>query len=99
MKIVTNNQPRHLIYGFELSESEKQEFDYLDDIGSASFFRYKGNLYDLGEFMRIDANIAPHPQREDWENWQGYASDSYFSGVLVRYDSDNESVIVGSYYS
>lgn len=99
MKIITNNKPRHIIYGFELSDKEKEQFDYLDNIDECSFFRYKGEIYGLGEFMRIDKVIAPHPQRPGWENWQGYSSDSYFSGVLVRYTSDNESVIVGCYFS
>lgn len=99
MQIITNNKPRHIIYGFELSDKEKEQFDYLDNIDECSFFRYKGEIYNLGEFMRIDKVIAPHPQRPGWENWQGYSSDSYFSGVLVRYTSDNESVIVGCYFS
>lgn len=79
MEIVTNNQPRDILSWYDLTPVEQKEFDYLPE-GEGSFFRYKGSLYDLGEFMRIDANIAPHPQREDWENWQGYASDSYFPG-------------------
>lgn len=99
MKIITNNKPRFIIYGFELSDKEKEQFDYLDNIDECSFFRYKGEIYDLGEFMRIDQSIAPHAQRPGWENWQGYSSDSFFSGVLVRYTSDHESVIVGRYFS
>lgn len=99
MQIITNNKPRHIIYGFELSNKEKEQFDYLDNIEECSFFRYKGEIYDLGEFMRIDKAVAPHPQRPEWEDWDGYSSDSYFSGVLVRYTSDYEAVIVGRYYS
>lgn len=99
MEIITNNKPRHIIYGFELSNKEKEQFDYLDDVDQCSFFRYKGDIYDLGEFMRIDKVISPHPQRPGWEEWDGYSSDSYFSGTLVRYASDYESVIVGRYYS
>lgn len=98
MAIVTNNQPRDIISWYDLTPAERKEFDYLPE-GEGSFFRYKNHMYDLGEFMHIDTNIAPHPQREDWGKWHGYSSDSYFSGVLVRYALDNESVIVGSYYS
>ena len=99
MEIITNNKPRHIIYGFELSDEEKEQFVYLDDIDQCSFFRYKGEIYDMGEFMRIDKVTAPHPQLKGWENWDGYFSDSYFSGILVRYTSDYESVIVGRYFS
>lgn len=97
MKIITNNQPRDIISWYDLTEKEQKEFDYLTE-GEGSFFRYKGWIYDLGEFMRIDTSIAPHPQRKDWEKWHGYASDSYFSGVLVRYTSDYDQVIVGQYF-
>ena len=99
MEIISNNKPRFIIYGFELADKEKEQFDYLEDIDQCSFFRYKGNLYDMGEFMRIDKSTAPHPQRKGWEDWDGYSSDSYFSGILVQYASDYESVIVGRYYS
>lgn len=103
MQIKTNNTPRLLLSWYELTEKEKQEFDYLTDDTPEEdicneFFRYKGNVYDLSEFMRIDQTIAPHCQREGWEAWHGYSSDSFFSGILVRYTEDCDRVIVGRYY-
>jgi len=98
MKIITNNQPRDILTWFDLTPAEQEYFDYMNE-GEGSFFRYKNCAYDLGEFMRIDKVIAPHPQRETWENWDGYSSDSYFSGVLVRYTVNCDSVIIGRYYS
>ena len=97
MKIKTNNQPRGILTWYDLTLSERKEFDYLEE-GEGSFFRYKNQVYDLGEFMRIDDNIAPHPHREGWELWQGYAPDRHFSGVLIRYNSDCEQVIAGRYF-
>lgn len=97
MQIITNNKPRNITFGFELTDQEKKEFDYIQNIDDAQFFRYKGQVYDLGEFMRIDPNTAPHPHRKDWEKWQGYMSDSYFSGLLVKYTHECESVIVARY--
>lgn len=98
MKIVTNNQPRNILTWYDLTPDEQKEFEYFNPSDIGQFFRYKNCVYDLWEFMRIDANIAPHPQRDGWEKWHGYASDSYFSGVLVRYTSDCEQVIVGMYF-
>ena len=92
MKIVTNNQPRENLTWRQLTPAEQKEFDYFDPSNIGSFFRYKGAVYDLGEFMRVDHTVIP-------DKWHGYASDSYFSGVLVRYTSDCEQVIVGRYYS
>lgn len=92
MNIKTNNVPRDVLYRWDLTPKESKEFDYLAD-DDGSFFRYKGQVYDLGEFMRI----APHPQREGWEGYDGYSSDSFFSGLLVRYVDDCERVIVALY--
>ena len=97
MKIKTNNKPRDILTWYDLTPEEQKEFDYFEE-GEGSFFRYKSWVYDLGEFMRIGANNAPHPQREGWEKWHGYASGSYFAGILVRYTSDCERIIVGQYF-
>ena len=99
MKIVCNNVPRDVIYGDELSAKERAEFDYIEaeEFDTHEFFRYKGQAYALDDFMRIDANIAPHPQRKGWDKFDGYASDSYFSGVLVKY-VDSDRVVVATYF-
>lgn len=107
IEIITNNQPREIIDACQLTPAQREQFDYLDwpaieeGRDSASFFRYRGELYDLGEFMRCDSGQFP--------GWDGYASDSFFSGTLVRYPRENygrgreeidtESVIVARYYS
>ena len=90
MKIITNNQPRLLLYGYELTDKEKQDFDYLEDIDSHSFLKYKGVMYDVSEFMRVDNDYL--------KGWDGYSSESYFSGILLKY-IDSDHVIVARYYS
>lgn len=90
IKIMTNNKPRQLIYGYELTDKQKQDFDYIEDIDSHDFVKYKNNIYDLSEFMRVENN-------DSLKDWHGYSSDSYFSGTLVKY-IDNDSVIMGWYY-
>lgn len=98
LTIITNNVPRDIIESWEISEEERKDFDYIDwskvDRGedSVSFFRYKGELYDLGDFMRI-------PETLDFEGWDGYISDTFFSGILVKYTDDFESVVAGRFYS
>lgn len=101
MTIITNHHPRPIIYGFELSESERSEFDYLENIEDASFFRYRGQLYDLGEFVRIvpagskGSAFAHYDHTGELSGWHGIATDSYFSAVVVRYSEDDEAVVVG----
>lgn len=94
MQIKTNNVPRHIIYGFELPENQREEFDYLsdDEYADAEFFKYKGNYYGIGEFMRCESELKQ-------QGWYGYRSDSFFSGVVIKLSSDGDSVIVGQYFA
>ncbi len=98
--ITTNNVPRDIIDGCQLTPAERAEFDYIDwakvEAGedSASFFRYQGTLYDLSEFQAAGRMFEGIGRR-----WDGYQSDSFFSGLLVRYQDNFERVIVGRYYA
>jgi len=102
LKIISNYQRRAMIYGYELTEKEKAEFDYLspEELECHDFFRYKGEIYDPAEFERIDKRHFPELAR----NWDGVHNDSFFSGILVKYpveewgEIDTESIIVGWYY-
>lgn len=89
MRITTNNVPRQLIYGYELSETEKKEFDYLTDeeLESHSFVRYLGEVYDPGEFMRYEE-----------AGWDGCLGETFFSGILIKFVNDDE-VIMGRFFS
>lgn len=96
-RTITNNHPRPILDAWDLSPGERAEFDYLDwtaiDAGeeSASFFRYRGEVYDLAEFMRVE-NV---PTFSALAAWQGYRADSFFSAVVVRFTEDMESLVVG----
>ena len=94
LKIICNNLPRALLTWYDLTPREQSEFiGYLGDDdkqSSADFVRYRGLVYDVGEFMRTPDDLKP---------FHGYASDSFFSGVLCRFVDDGESVIMGRYYS
>lgn len=98
MTIKTNNRPRDVIRWWDLSDKERKEFDYLDSEdrqADAEFFRYRGEVYDLGEFQIIPRNC-------NWagcEKWSGYLSDSFFSGILIRYANDYEQVICATFFS
>lgn len=102
MKIITNNVPRDVIDAYQLPRAERDEFDYLNweaiDAGedSAQFFRYRGELYDLGEFTTT-AELHPGAGHHDLAGWDGYMSDSFFSGIVIRWADEFESVIVGRY--
>lgn len=108
MKIITNNVPRDVLYAHELTPDERKEFDYLDwdklekGEDSASFFRYKGQLYDLGDGFE-STNQYGRPVSEDFVGWDAYQSDSFFSGILIKWAGDGgdryDYIIVGRYYT
>lgn len=88
MKIITNNHYRHILYFCELEPSEQEELkNSYDTIEESTFFRYRGQVYDLNDFMRS--------ADDRFEDWQGYHGDSYFSAVLIKFDESCEAVKVG----
>jgi hypothetical protein len=95
LKIRTNNVPRPIVHDHELTEKEREEFDYLDwakiDAGrdSATFFRYRGEVHYLGNFMRVE----PGGELAD-AGWSGFYSDSFSTGTVVRL-VDEDAVVVG----
>ena len=95
LTIYSNFQERPLVYWRELTDEERKDFDYTDE-DNFTGFRYKGQVYDLGEFTRCRGGVQ-HLAIFANAGWQGYASDSFFSGVLVAYT--DEGVIVGWYVS
>ena len=103
MTICTNNHARPVLSRWELTPKESAEFDYLAD-DEGSFFRYRGQVYDLGDFCRVikTGSVSMHPTEcadPAFQGWHGYHADSFFSATLVRYVDDCESVIVGVYTS
>ena len=99
LKIFGNNHDVPFIYGYELSDKWKKEFDYYDneELEGNIFFKYKDWVYDLSEFMRVNLNNSPF--EECPIKFHGHSSDSFFSGILIKLDNTGESVKVYHYYS
>lgn len=90
--VVTNNRPRLLLTWDELTPKEQREFDYLEGEAryDTDFVRYRGWVYDLGEFERSGESLPA---------WEGVQANSYFSGILVRYcEGDRDRVVMGRWY-
>ena len=90
MNIITNHQYRNMLYGYQLTDKQRAEFDYIEDIDFHYFFEYKGDIYDPDEFMRCS---------DDLSDWDGVQSDSYFSGIVIKYSNDMEQVKIGRYFT
>lgn len=83
LKIIGNGHCRDILYYWELTEEEQEWHDWAND--DNTFFRYKGEVYCIEEFMRISKQ-APDAMQE----FDGYMSDSFFSGILIKYPCKNE---------
>ena len=109
IKIYGNNQYRYTYYLFELSEKwqkiAKEEFDWIDSSDTVTwdeekFFIYKNQLYCLSDFMNVH-NTIYNPNPPNWlKEFDGYNNDSFFSGILIKFDNeDNDYIKVYTFIS
>jgi hypothetical protein len=96
LKIKTNNVARDVLRWWDLTDKERAEFDYIDDVkqDDAEFVRYRGELYDLHDMERGWGNCSMPDQFKGWDN---YRSDSFFSGILIRWVHGGERVVCATY--
>ena len=98
MKIITNRIPRPLVCLADLPEKARADFDYMGPDGAHEYrlVQYKGVWYDVYDSMRCPTmdSSAPH---NAFSGWDGYISDSFFSGVLFKF-ADEDCVVVGQYF-
>ena len=93
-KITTNNHVRELVSFNELPKAVQSDFDYVDeeDRFSPRFVRYREDWYDTSDVM-----IAPDSIKA--LGWDGFNSDSHWSGMVYRYfDRDGyelDGVVIG----
>lgn len=73
-------------------ELDYQIPDWSESLDSEPCFQYKGNTYFLCEF--IVTNSPFHPVPEWLKEFSGYMTDSFFSGLLIKFSRDNERVQV-----
>ena len=103
MQIISNHHRYPIIYGFELSERWRKEFDYLekDELDSQMFVKYHDWVYSVGDFTNLHNRMwVSGDVSEQFKGWDGYITDSFFSGVLIKVDEDDtEYVKMGRFFS
>ena len=102
LKITSNGRWKQFKYRDEVPKKIlRDQFNYQDPEDTIDgFFEFKNTWYHLDQFMRLprggfsDAtgSGAKYP-------WNGYAGDSYFSGVVIQLSDDGEEYRVGMYMS
>lgn len=97
LQIITDNKWKFFKYGYEVPESVLNgQFEHLreNDSDCDSFILYKKRWYHVSDFMRI-----PEGFDEPMQKYDGYMSDSFFSGVLIKLSDDSESYQIATYIS
>lgn len=95
MNIKTNNHRRQFKYRYEVPEKVIQDqFSHLSDDDIDGFIFYRDYWYHTSDFMRISAD-API----NFNKYNGYLSDSFFSGILINISSDGETYQIATYFS
>ena len=107
MNIITDNKWRPLASLTDLPAKAMKEFEYIDEdsIHDLRLVKYKGVWYDVRDTQRITMGNSfrgwdmyvtkDHP----FAKWSAVSSDSFFSGILFKFNEDFEQVIVGRYCS
>ena len=101
LTIITNNRPRDLLCVADLPKKAREEFTYIDgeEFYTPRIIAYRGEYMDVCEFMRTPQCEPARQELNALAAWDGYASDTFFSGHVIKYVDDCERVIVGRYYS
>jgi hypothetical protein len=97
IQIITDHKWKPFRYRNEVPEKElKDRFDWLKEEEGYldGFFKYTDNWYHICEFM-----ILGKRDPFDTDEWDGYYSDSFFSGILIKTSGDGEMYKVGTYIS
>jgi len=88
LTIKTDHEYREILYWNDLTETQQKGLCEYEGIEESSFFLYKDEAYDLGNFIKLDHT----------EDWDGGVHFSAFSGLLVKFNNSNDRVMVGYYY-
>ena len=87
--IITNNHWRNFVDSYDVPEKViAEQFDYLDlghEDSGGTFFKYRGYWYHLSDFLVPSAGCS-----EEMRQWDGFAADSYFSGIAIKLSEDCE---------
>jgi hypothetical protein len=94
MSIRTDHKWHNFKYGYEVPKKVmRDQFDWMDEDQREGdqFILHNGHWYHLSDFMRLPKG-TPIPG-----SWDGYAGDSYFSGMLIKVSQDGERYKIARY--
>ena len=96
MEIKTNNEYQEIKYSNEVPQDVLDDYDWLEEEDKAiGWVNHKDTWYHTSDFMVINKTDPNQP----FNDWDGYHSDSYFSGVLIKFSNCGDCAKMGTYMS
>ena len=96
IKIVTNGHHRELQCLSDIPAGAAEDFDYIDEEEhySPRLVQYRGAWYDINDMI-----VTSQSGQLSLSEWEAYASETFFSGVVVRFvpEEDYEVIQIGTY--
>ena len=86
MKIITNNVPRWPVSWYDLSKPEQSDFDYRSDPADYVLIRYRGEVYDLGDFIPATVDLQS-------AGWRGMKPITCYSAIVCRVLVDGRVIL------
>lgn len=102
LEIKTDHKWKQFKYGYDVEKrKDYKDYDWMDENdkgdGWIIYHRrlhhiYHRRLYHISDFVLIENENIP-----EFSGWNGYHSDSFFSGVLIKVSQDGEQYKIGTY--
>jgi len=98
MKIITNHHERFFKYVYDVPRDVIDDYDWLsEDEAFDGWISYRDRWYHLSDFLRINHLNTPTPT--EFDEWDAYLNDTYFSGVVIKLSDDCEAYKIGLFLS
>jgi len=99
-KIITDHKWKSFKYGYEVPENILIEYDHLNnDEKMDGWIKYRACWYHLSDFMSCHNEMYSPNNPFKRFGYDGYLSDSFFSGVLIKVSDDSENYQIATYIS
>lgn len=99
LEIITDHKWKMFKYRDEVPQKQVNDYDWLsEEEKTDGWIWYRKRVYHISEFMDLN-NKFHNPNHPFPAPWNGYISDSFFSGILIEISEDGEMYRIGTYLS
>ena len=98
--IITDHKWKQFKYSNEVPKSVLNDYDWLDeDEKFDGWINYRKNWYHISDFMSCHNTIHSRNNPFKKFGYDGYLSDSFFSGVLIKTSDCGDGYKIATYLS